>query len=344
MESAQTGEAARTSFTHRMAAHCETGTLGAILNHGGLDLSEAMLLGLGSGIFFAYLESKRLPFPMFVTRTQPGKIREKVAKRLGIKFTTRRFRDPHKARQALDELLERGVPVAVQVDMFYMDYIPAYMRAHFNGHYITVVGRHADGAYAVSDGYYPAMSRVSAASMDRARFARGDLAPRGLLYYPRELPAALPDLRAPLTAAIKEAARNMLKLPVPFLGIKGIRRFAQRLMGWPELCRDLEHLSHEVMTIHIILEERGTGGAGFRYMYATFLQQAARDLDNDRLDELAARLMTIGDRWRDISLLAARIGKRRDLGPDRLGELRDRVLERADEEEAFFKELAQAVK
>jgi hypothetical protein len=42
-------------FNHKMAAHCESGTVTAILNYAGLDISEPMVFGVSSGIFFAYL-------------------------------------------------------------------------------------------------------------------------------------------------------------------------------------------------------------------------------------------------------------------------------------------------
>jgi hypothetical protein len=42
---------------------------------------------------------------------------------------------------------------------------------------------------------------------------------------------------------------------------------------------------------------------------------------DDNLSEISKRMMEIGDRWCDISLFAARIGKKRGLGEDRLREL-----------------------
>ena len=66
---------------------------------------------------------------------------------------------------------------------------------------------------------------------------------------------------------------------MPFLGIKGIRKFSKKVTEWPKYARDTDHLSHEIMKINILLEDQGTGGAGFRFMYATFLQQAAEKIN-----------------------------------------------------------------
>ena len=331
-----------TDFTHQMAAHCETGTICALMANAGAPLSEPMVFGIGGGIFFGYLKTPSFPFPMIVTRTEPGKIRKKIHKRLGADFKTRTFRDAGKAEAALDELLSEGVPTAVQVDMFYMDYIPDYMRAHFNGHYVVVLGRQED-TYRVSDVYYPRISELSAQSMRRGRFARGQLAPKGFLFYPRKI-VPPGDLRKPIIAGIKEACFNMLSLPIPFLGVRGIRTFAKKVVTWPTLARDEDHLSHEIMMINVTLEDRGTGGAGFRFMYATFLQQASEVLGAGALAELSQEMMGIGDRWREISIYTARMGKARDFGPEKFQELREMILARADEEERFFKALRKAVK
>jgi hypothetical protein len=325
-----------------MAAHCETGTIMSMLNHAGLSISEPMVFGLSGGIFFAYLDTPRFPFPMIVTRSKPGDIRKKIAKRTGAEFVTYTFKDPRKAQQQLDSLLQQGIPVSVQVDMFNMDYIPAYMRAHFNGHFIIIVGREHEN-YIVSDCYYKELAPLNPLSLEKARFAKGDLAPKGLMYYIKHIPQN-PDLTAAIRQGIKDACRSMLRIPIPFLGIKGIRRFARKVVDWPKLARDEEHLSHEIMSINVILEERGTGGAGFRFMYATFLQEAAKILNRPDFADISKQMMAIGDRWREISLFAARIGKKHDMGPDRLKELQGMILQRADEEEKFFNQLYRMVK
>jgi hypothetical protein len=327
-------------FEHRMAAHCESGAVTALLRHAGADVGEPMIFGVSGTLFFGYFHSAMFPFPTFVLRHKPGKIRINAARRLGAEFTVRRFRSPESATAELDALLDKGIPVGVQADFFYMDYIPEYARAHFNAHYIIVVGKE-DNEYLVSDSYAPQLARISPKALQRGRFAKGAFAPRGLIFYPERVTQDI-DYERAITEGIREAARNMLRLPIPFLGVRGIRRFAEKVRTWPRYMRDIDHLSHEVMMINVILEERGTGGGGFRFLFATFLQQAAERLDRPEVAEIAKAAMEDGDRWRDISLFAARIGKRHDLGPDRLAELGDMIMERADAEERIFGDLANA--
>lgn len=331
------------SFKHNMAAHCESGTLTALLNHKGLNITEPMIFGMGSGLYFGYLtHTPNLNFPMFILRTKPGKLRKKVAKRIGIKFKSEKFRNPEKAEQQLNALIAKGIPVAVQVDLYYMDYIPEWERVHANIHFITIVGKEGDH-YIVSDSYFPKLAKLHRDSLQKARFAKGYLAPKGFMYYIDSVPESF-DQKKIIIKGIKETINNMIGIQPPFIGIRGMRMFGRKVIGWPKLTRDIDHLSHEITKINIFLEDQGTGGAGFRFMYATFLRQAAQIFNSTELDRLSKKMMEIGDGWRNISYFAAKISKNRDLGPDRLTELSNMILDRADAEEAFYKELKLVVK
>ena len=329
-------------FKHTMAAHCESGALSALLNHKGLSISEPMLFGIGAGIFFAYLKIPSMHFPVIAARSMPGSLRKQLSKRLGVKFVARRYRDPVKAQTELETLLDFGIPVAVQTDMFYMDYIPAHLRTHFNAHFVVVFGKDSDGFH-VSDCYYPDAAVLCEASLAKARFAKGDFSPQGLLVYPVTMPSAV-NWESAVLSGIRHAAFSMVRTPLPFIGVAGIRLFSKKIHTWPRLARDSDHLSHELMKINLLLEEQGTGGAGFRFMYATFLQEASKLLNNQACADLSKRMMTNGDRWRDISLVAARMGKNRDFAPQRFADLSAMIMERADEERRLFTELLHLTK
>ena len=329
-------------FNHKMGAHCESGTVTSLLNHAGLEITEPMVFGIASGIFFGYFHKhKAFAFPTFIVRNRPGEMRKNIQKRLGIKFKTFSYRDSTVGMQALDALLEKNIPVASQVDFYYMDYVPSWEQVHINVHFMIVIGKEGS-TYIISDSYFPKPVELKEESLLRGRFAGGNMSPKGFLFYPEHIPENI-DYIKPIVKGIKKACFNMLNLPVPFIGIKGIRLFARKIVDWPSLARDTEHLSHEVMKINILLEDQGTGGAGFRYMYATFLQQASDILNNPHLKDLSEELMSIGDGWREISLFAARIGKNRDLGPDKMKQLSNMISDRADIEEKFFKQLRKSI-
>ncbi|MDB4334847.1 BtrH N-terminal domain-containing protein [bacterium] len=324
-------------FKHKMAAHCETGTLAGILGHNGLQLSEPMIFGIAHGIFFGYFESKNFPFPTFIVRTRPGEVRDKLSKTLGIKLKRYKFKDADKGMKTLDGLLDQGHAVGAQVDFFYMEYLPEWIRVHNNVHFVNIVGRDGND-YVISDSYHQRIANLSPDLLIKARWAGGHMAPKGFLYHPTKLNAEV-DLKKPIIKGIKKACWNMLKIPIPFVGVKGIYKFADKINGWSDLTRDVDHLSHEIMKINVLLEDQGTGGAGFRYMYATFLKQASEIVNNPTLNEMSERIMKIGDDWRNISYFAAKIGKKRDLGPDRISELSQLIRLQGDAEKAFFTDL-----
>jgi hypothetical protein len=331
------------AYNHKMAAHCESGTVTSLLNNRGLDITEALVFGISSGIFFGYFHKmKSFTFPTFIVRNKPGQMRSNLSKRLGIRFHTQKFRDPEKGQLAIDQLLEKNIPVAVQVDFFYMDYIPSWERVHINVHFIVLVGKKGS-KYIVSDSYFPELVELESESLRKARFAGGNMSPKGFLFYPEYIPERI-DFEKAIKKGIKKSCFNMLKLPVPFIGVKGIRLFAKKIVEWPLRSRDVEHLSHEIMKINILLEDQGTGGAGFRFLFATFLQQAAEILKKPQLNDLSKEMMIIGDGWREISLRAARYGKNRDLGMERLKEIGELLSGRASAEESFFKKLYTLIK
>ena len=330
-------------FRHKMAAHCESGSITSLLNNAGLDITEPLVFGISSGIFFGYFHKmKSFTFPTFIVRNKPGQMRKNIAKRLGIKFYTQKFNNPVKGQEKLDQLLEKGIPVAVQVDFYYMDYIPAWERVHINVHFIVIVGKN-ESKYIVSDSYFPQLVELEAESLRKARFAGGSMSPKGFLFYPEHIPQKS-DYRKAITKGIKKACFNMLKIPISFLGVKGIRMMGKKIVDWPSFARDPEHLSHEIMKINILLEDQGTGGAGFRFLYATFLQQAADLIKRPELIDFSAKMMEIGDGWREISLFSARIGKNRDLDKERLLELGEMLSQRALAEEDFFTKLYRTIK
>jgi hypothetical protein len=130
----------------------------------------------------------------------------------------------------------------------------------------------------------------------------------------------------------------MLKIPLPIFGIRGIRSLARRIIkmperiGFHEACR---HLGNVVR----MQEEVGTGGAGFRFMYAAFLQEAADLFGSAELAELSLEMTAIGDIWREFAVVSARIIKQRGRDEETFGKAGGLMLLCADREKKLFKNL-----
>ena len=327
------------NFAHRHAAHCESGTIANLLTHYGVPISEPMAFGLGRGLSFAYLNFIRIQeMPLIAYRVPPRGIVKNVAKALGIPFRVERFRSPEAGMARLDALLDQGQAVGMQSSVFWLPYFPEDMRFHFNAHNLVVYGREGDD-YLISDPVIEHTVRCPRADLERARFAKGMLAPKGLLYYP-ELNAprvnAIPITPDMLTRAIRRVARDMLA-PVPIVGTRGMRWLARRIARLDPQAFESRRLVGHIVRMQ---EEIGTGGGGFRFLYAAFLQEAAEHGAMPKLAEFSERMLDIGDAWRAFALAAARMVKGRDAFEPRT--LANLLSGQADREADFFRDLRSA--
>ena len=133
------------------------------------------------------------------------------------------------------------------------------------------------------------------------------------------------------------------KNAVPPIGVLGMRAFAKALKKWPDKYgkrKALLHLGHAIR----MQEEIGTGGGGFRLMYAAFLHEAAHIMGDDRLVEVARRMTAIGDAWRQFALHGARICKDRVVEGDNYAYLSDIIIDCANKEHQVYKDLWEIVR
>ncbi len=326
-------------FQHRQAAHCESGVISSLLHHEGVPLSEPMVFGLSASLSFAYIPLVKInQLPLIAYRMVPRFILKGVKTQLRLPLRFETFRSPLDGRRRLDELLERGKLVGLQSSVFFLPYFPENMRFHFNAHNLIAYGREGDD-YLISDPVFNSPTRCAARDLSRARFVRGALAPNGLLYY-LDGPVLPTDITPLLPKAIKKNCFLMNSVPLPFVGCNGIRLLAHRVKRLPAK-KDPEFTRRFIGHIVRMQEEIGTGGAGFRFLYAAFLQEAAALLNNPRLHELSLELTAIGDEWREFALHAARMNKgRSDLDLNLLHSL---LTELAKKERRFYAALKRAV-
>jgi uncharacterized protein DUF4872/butirosin biosynthesis protein H-like len=325
------------AFVHSHASHCESGVMSSLLRHHGLPISEAMAFGLASAVAFAYLPCIRINgLPLIAYRMPPRAIVKGLHRRLhlGMRFET--FRSPEAGMARLDALLDAGELVGLQTSVFWLPYFPPDLRFHFNAHNLLVYGREGDD-YLVSDPVAEAPVRCARQDLQRARFAKGMLAPKGLLYYATRAPAE-PDWASLGRSALARTAHIMLHAPLPLIGVRGIRMLARSVERLP--LDQPESTRLYIGNIVRMQEEIGTGGGGFRFLYASFLQELSVKTGYAALDALAARLVEIGDRWREFALAAARMIRGRDpLAPPALAE---RLRALAAAEKRFFRDLDDA--
>ena len=329
-----------TNFKHHQSAHCENGVASNLLKHNGLNISEPMVFGIGSGLFFVYLPFLRVNYaPAISYRPLPGMIFNKLAKRLGLKIKRQKFSSEANAAKTLDENLKNNIPSGLQVGVYNLTYFPDEYRFHFNAHNLVVYGK-TETDYLISDPVMEKVTTLTHAELNKVRFAKGAFAPRGQIYYPIKVPVNV-DLKGAIIKGIKNTCRDMLA-PMPIIGVRGIRLVARLIKKWP-VKEGTKKANHYLAQIVRMQEEIGTGGGGFRFIYAAFLQEAAVILENEELQTLSLEMTAIGDLWRDFAVEASRVYKNRSTKVDVYNMLSDELLAIADKEEVFFKKLKKAI-
>jgi hypothetical protein len=298
-----------------------------------------MVFGIGAGLTFAYIPIIKVSgLPLIGYRMPPRFIIRVLTWRLGIKMAYQTFRSPELGMAALDQHLSQGTVVGLQTSVFWLSYFPPRMRFHFNAHNLIVHGKR-DEQYLISDPVIDVPVQCPADSLSKARFVRGPMAPKGLLYYPVSVPDQL-DLAGAIRKSVRFTTGMMLHAPLFFIGVRGIRwlgRVVRRLGK-----QDPRYARLVIGHVVRMQEEIGTGGAGFRFLYASFLQEAAQLCGNDELHAIASQLTDAGDRWRGFALDAAKMVK--DRAELDLNLLADELLELAELEAAVYRRLRAQVK
>ena len=322
-------------FQHRQSAHCESGVMASLLTHAGLPMSEPMAFGLASGLAFAYLPIVKLSgMPLIAYRMPPKHLIKTLSKRLGARLNSRTFGNPEQGRRELDALLDQGRLAGLQSSVFWLPYFPPEMRFHFNAHNQLAYGRDGD-EYLISDPVFEEPVRCAAADLQKARFAKGALAAKGLMYWLDDVPQEQ-DWGKLIRQAVLGTTRILDGMPLPWIGIRGIQHLARQV----ERLDPAQTKYNRLYLTHIVRmqEEIGTGGAGFRFMYASFLQEAGEKIGAAELGEASKRLTAIGDDWRQFASACVRASRSKGEAPD-FRPIAEMLRGIAGQERALMKEL-----
>ncbi|WP_067814225.1 BtrH N-terminal domain-containing protein [Actinomadura kijaniata] len=286
--------------------HCETTALGVLLRHQGLDLSEPMLFGLGSGLSFIYWDSRSMDFPFLGGRVKPFELTRNLATALKLELLVQETTSPRKAWENVRTSLDAGHPVGLQLDSYHLDYFTS--KVHFGGHVVAMYGYDDHDAYLVDTDQQGGAVSTGLAGLAQARAARGPMTARHRSFT-LTVPRDLPSLGDQIVPAITACADAFLNPPIANLGHRGIDKAGKLVRTWlqrtdaPE--RDLPRAA-------LLMEKAGTGGALFRNLYRDFLDECTQLLDSKHLrtgHELYAEAATL---WTEAAELIAKAGESGD--------------------------------
>ncbi|HIP29923.1 MAG TPA: DUF4872 domain-containing protein [Sulfurospirillum arcachonense] len=291
-------------FKHTHHAHCESGVISSMLTYHGFAISEPMVFGLSNALNFAYIPFVKIGgMPLVAYRSLPKSIVKNIRKNLKIKMKMETFSSQKKGEDRLDKLLEEGKIVGAQGSMYWLEYVPDELSFHFNAHNFLIYGKDEE-KYLISDPVFAEAVKCSKKSLSKSRFSKGAMAPKGLLYYPESIPKDI-DLKPIIAKNIKKLSKNMLRTPVPIAGLKGLRYLAKGILKLQ--AKDKKYAKLFLGNIVRMQEEIGTGGAGFRFMYASFLEESSELFGgNAVLSDASKMMLEVGDEYREFALVIAK--------------------------------------
>ncbi len=294
-----------TDIDTRGGRHCETTAVGVLLRHQGLDLSEPMLFGLGSGLSFIYWDSKNLGFPFLGGRVKPFELTRNLASRLELELLVQETTSPRRAWENVVAPLDAGHPVGLQLDSYYLDYFASKVR--FGGHVVAMYGYDDHDAYLVDTDQQGGAVSTSLTNLAQARAARGPMTARHrsfTLTAPNN-PKKPPSPQAQIIPAITACADAFLNPPIANLGHRGIEKAGKLVRTW---LQRTDNPQRDLPQAALLMEKAGTGGALFRNLYRDFLAECTHLLDSSHLRTGHGLYAEAATLWTEAAALIAKAG------------------------------------
>ena len=287
--------ASQIKHCHRPGLHCGSSAIRDLLEFHGLELTEAFCFGLGAGLGITYVEIPDSATP-FIVHVRSMGFEESVFNTLEVPFTWSSYRDKSAATADLYKALSDGVPALLLTDIYHLPYFGS--STHFPGHAIVAwqLDQTCD-AVLVSDTERPGLISVPSASLADARFSTSPpFIHYGNLFAPRTLKVTVSaeQVRTAIinnARALAEGSRNS--------GLSALDTWIESLPRWQaeENWRWLLRFAYQV------IEKRGTGGSGFRAMYADFLLEAGAILPAVHAANLVELMRCSAAAWSDLAAL-----------------------------------------
>lgn len=283
--------------------HCETTAMGNLLQFAGIRLSEPMLFGLGEGFGFIYWDSKNMDFPFIGGRAKTDTLTARITSRLNITLNVQETTSIEKARKNVQHFIERGIPVGLKLDSYYLDYFTS--KVHFAGHYAVIYGMDEEYAYMADTRQQGGLLTTCLDHLAMARNAKGPMSSRNRSFTVEPV-SDLPPLKPAIRSALAQNAHDYLNPPIRNVGNKGIIKMSKEILKWPTRSNNLEQ---DLSLTAMLMERGGTGGALFRNLYRDFLKESAELLGDTKVENAYLQFAQIAPMWTDVSAMIDHAGK-----------------------------------
>ena len=215
--------------------------------------------------------------------------------------------DSEKALQVVIEYINQDIPVLVQTDIYYLDYYNS--KTHFPGHIVVVCGydEQKEEIY-LSDTGFEDLQTVCYESFKKSRSSNIKPYPLKNNWFEIGPGLAEVDYQELIPRSLKDNALNMLngvKSARGISSVQSISELSEDILNW----KHLEDWKWCFRYSYQVIQKRGTCGAGFRWMYRDFLNEAKDHFNFEFTDKLAKKMDVIGKQWHELSNLLKKISE-----------------------------------
>lgn len=295
------------SFSPFIGQHCETTATGTLLKNLGIEMSEAMLFGIGEGLGYIYWDMKSMDFPFIGGRVKPDLLTQKIVSNLNLHMDVKETSSSKKAWENVKQNIDKGNIVGLKLDSYHLDYFTN--KVHFAGHYVAMYGYDDSYAFLVDTKQQGGMVKTSLHNLALARNEKGPMYSKNLSYTIKK-EGDVSNLRDVINKAIKGNASDYLNPPIQNVGYKGIKKTSVEIKKWFERSENIED---DLVLTGTLMERGGTGGSLFRNMYRDFLKECLIMHDNAPLQNGYKLFTEIAPMWEEVSNLIRKAGETSDI-------------------------------
>lgn len=279
---------------HTKGLYSDTSSLRDVFASAGYTQIEPFFFGVGEGLSFNYWNGKNLKYPVIDSRIGPSELCRRACDTLGCAHTVHTSSSPRRAHAAMVEMIDRGLPVMLNADTFFLTYLND--PNHYGARSIVVAGiDEATSVAYVADNTLDSLVPLTFKALSEARASPYRPFPPRNRWYVFEASSRIEADARTIMGAIGRNAIEMLNSGTRNSGIGGIYYFASCLRSWQDVYtpKELEAVCQEIR--HAITARSQCGFS--RRMYADFLDLANEITEIEALSGIADEYRRASNLW-----------------------------------------------
>lgn len=316
--------------------HCASNALTEIHNYYNPDneITESIVFGLGEGISFNYA-------PLNQQRPRVLNFRNPFLENIFLNKTNINLKWRYSKELPINNLkkyLDQQIPILLHTDTRYLPFLnfsdPSTL-GNVGAHTVVLIGYNKD-TYYLSDYISSDILEISkdelimATSQTKPPFFKKNLwMPVGRFQ--------INDLETKIIDSILMNSQYMLNYN-SYTGISSINKLMTEILYWPKF----PYWKEVAFNAYMAIEKVGSGGGGFRYLYADFLQEVMKIHPEVQNEKFISDLRQIAKSYSKIAKLFFRVYRKGDI--DLLKQIKIQLFELKKNEKNFWLSLEKVTK